>query len=56
VETTTWWVWRRSDGCVATTDANPRELFDDTYHYYIIVVTEDENEAMAAAMMAISLN
>lgn len=56
VEAETWWVWRRSDGCVATTNADPREVFDDAYRYYIITVTQDPDEAATAAMMALTAN
>lgn len=51
-----WYVWRRSDSCVATTNMHPDEIFGDAYTYQVLVVTTNVEHATFVARCAILCN
>ena len=51
-----YYVWRRSDGCVMTTNMHPEEVFDSTYAYHVLTVTDDPDCAALDAAAAMACN
>lgn len=51
-----WYVWRRSDGCVMSTNMHPDEAFHDGFTYHVLLVTSDMVDVNEAIHMARTIN